>query len=173
MTTWTLVVVIIVLTCNLGILYLPFDKKKKQVFSLIAAAFLLVCCFSHNALNNEVPVPIREKIQTTDNLEAKKAMMAAFSVTEEQLNATTEMPTYIELGVTVMLVLALVFTPLLLHVVREHDDETVKEVQLVAFTLNALACGLLLSLYYGLKIPTILYVKMKKSEEGKTLPATT
>jgi 4-amino-4-deoxy-L-arabinose transferase-like glycosyltransferase len=170
MTTFTLLVVIIVLTCNLAILYLPFDNKKKVQLSLIVAAGLLICCVSYNVGKNEVPVHIKEKIAQTENIEAQKSMMATFNVTEGQLNTTTETPTYIEFGVTVMLVLALVFTPLLIVAVRDENNDTIKEVHLVALTLNALACGLLLSLYYGLKIPTIPYVKMKKSEEGETLP---
>lgn len=171
MTAFTLIVVIIFLTANLAILYLPFDKSKKAVLSLISLGVLFVFSLSHNALNYKVPVQMSEKIVLADNNVAQKSMMATFKVSEEQLNTTKKMPTPIELGVTISVILALVFTPLLLNAVKE-DDRSAKKVHKIVFSLNAVACGLLLSLYYGLELTIVPWFK-KTAEKPKTSPVLT
>lgn len=171
MTAFTLIVVIIFLTANLAILYLPFDKSKKAVLSLISLGVLFVFSLSHNALNYKVPVQMSEKIVLADNNVAQRSMMATFKVSEEQLNTTKKMPTPIELGVTISVILALVFTPLLLNAVKE-DDMCAKKVHKIVFSLNAVACGLLLSLYYGLELTIVPWFK-KTAEKPKTSPVLT
>jgi len=172
MTAFTLIVVIIFLTANLAILYLPFDKSKKAVLSLISLGVLFVFSLSHNALNYKVPVQMSEKIRLADNNVAQKSMMATFKVSEEQLNTTKKMPTPIELGVTISIILALVFTPLLLNAVRDEDDRSAKKVHKIVFSLNAVACGLLLSRYYGLELTIVPWFK-KTAEKPKTSPVLT
>ena len=172
MATLTLIVVIVFLTANLAILYLPFDKTKKAMLSAVSIGLLTVCCLAHSAWNNEIPVHICEKIKNAPNVEAQRSMMATFNVSEEMLNnhttAPAEMPTPIEFGVafvvTVILIAALVFTPLLLLVARD-DDNTAKKVHRIAFSLNILASGFLLSLYYGLELPILPWIK--KTSETK------
>ena len=167
MTTLTLIVVIIVLLGNLGILYLPFDKKKKAVLSLISVVVLAICVLSCNAHKKEVPVLMREKIAKAENPQGQKAMMATFNLSEEQLNTKEDNPTPIEFGVTVVLVFALVFTPILINAVRDQDEKTTKKVHQKALILNALAVLLVLSLYYGLKLTIVPWIK--KSQRDKTL----
>lgn len=173
MATLTLIVVIVFLTANLAILYLPFDKTKRAMLSAISVGLLTVCGLAHGAWNNEIPVHICEKIKHAPNVEAQRSMMATFNVSEEMLNnhtaAPAEMPTPIEFGmafvVTVILIAALVFTPLLLLVARNDDDATAKKVHRIAFSLNILASGFLLSLYYGLELPILPWIK--KTSETK------
>lgn len=167
MATTTLIVVIIVLLGNLGILYLPFDKKKKAVLSLISTAVLVICALSCNAQKNEIPVMMREKIAKAENQQGQKAMMATFNLSEEKLNTKEDNPTPIEIGVSVVLVFALVFTPLLIYVVKDQDEKTTKKVHQKALILNALAVLLVLSLYYGLKLTIVPWIK--KSQRDKTL----
>ena len=164
MTTYALIVVIIILTCNLAILYLPFNKQKKAVLSSVTVGFLVVACLAQNAWNNEVPVLVREKIVNADNPAAQRAMMTTFNISEEKLNTETTTPTPIELGVAVMLVLALVFTPLLTYVVRDCDNLTAKKVQQIAFSLSAVACALVLSLYYGLELMLVPWYKKRRKK---------
>ena len=165
MATTVLIVVIIVLTSNLAILYLPFDKKRKAQLSLVIIGALVIFCLSHNAWNNETPVQIREKIVMIQDAQVKKSMMATFNVTEETLNIQQTAHTPIENGVAVVLVLALVFTPILLHVVVDNDDKQVKKVHLLAFTLNVVASAFLLSLYFGLKLTIIPWIKKNREKK--------
>lgn len=157
MTTFTLTVVIIVLTCNLAILYLPFDKKKKAKLGLITGAFGVICALSYNAWNHEAPVYAKEIAARNET--AQKAMMATFNVAEEKLDINTSKPTPIEQGVSIVLAFALVFTPLLLHVVKDNNDKETEMVHKVTFTLNAVASALLLSLYFGLKLTIVPWIK--------------
>ena len=62
MATITLIVVIIVLTCNMAILYLPFDKKKKAILSLGVVGIMVVGGLAHNAQTESVPVILEERI---------------------------------------------------------------------------------------------------------------
>lgn len=172
MATQVLIVVVVLVTCNLAILYLPFDKKMKALLGLIVAGVLVVCCLSHNAQNNDVPVYLSEKIAHMDNKSAQRSMMATFNISEEKLSTQNNMPTPIELGVTIVLVLALVSTPMLLSVAKDENENTAKKVHDVAFFLNMLAGLSMLSLYYGLKLPILPWNK-KALEKGKTLPMLT
>ena len=97
--------------------------------------------------------------------QVKKSMMATFNVTEETLNIQQTAHTPIENGVAVVLVLALVFTPILLHVVVDNDDKQVKKVHLLAFTLNVVASAFLLSLYFGLKLTIIHWIKKNREKK--------
>ena len=104
------------------------------------------------------------------------AMMAAFNVTEEQLYAEprpTEPLTPIETGVSVVVVLALVFTPILLNAARENnDDSTAKTVHREVFTLNIVASILMLSLYFGLKLTIMPFYNKMFGKARKDLPIT-
>ena len=188
MTTIVLLVVIIVLTCNLAILYLPFEKRKKEMLSLITVGILFICCLGYNARNNKVPVQLCNKIISIDNPYAQKSMMATFNISEvemqnlsektrsasldELLQSTThKLPALISFGVTVVLIFALVFTPLLIFAVRKNDDKDVKKIHQIAFCLNVVAAACLLSLYYGLKLALVPWIK--KSDEEKSLPTST
>lgn len=172
MATLTLIVVIVLLTCNAAILYLPFDKHKRSILSWVVAGVLAVCCLAQNAWNNEIPVLMREKVIKLENVSVQKSMMATFNVSEEKLNPQTEMPTPIELGGTILLVFALVFTPLLVHVAKFQDDNEAKEVHQWALTLCIAACVYLLSLYYGLKLAVMPFYN-KVLGKDKTSPALT
>ena len=172
MTTFALIVVIIALTGNLAILYLPFDKMKKAKLSAVVWVGLTVCAVFFNAQEDNIPVILKDKIAQTKNPESRKAMMATFNITEEKLNTQTEMPTPIELGVTLLLISALVFTPILLSVVRDGNDTTAKKVHQAAFSINVVACAFLLSLHYGLELTIVPWYK-KISAKHKNTPILT
>lgn len=157
MTTMHLIVVIIILTWNLAILYLPFDKKQRAKLSLISAAILMVFCLfnMNNGSNSEQHICRQIAWNKIHHPETAKAMMAAFNVSEEVVEA--ERPTPIEGIVSTILALALL-TPLLIYVVVYDDKTNEKDLKLI-FALNIVASVLLLSLYYGLKLTLIPWYK--------------
>ena len=172
-TTMTLIVVIVVLVWNLGVLYLPFDKRMKARLSLGSFALLLMFCVCNANKGDEPKQHVYRQIvwQKARNPQAAQAMMAAFNVSEEELNTEAQKPTPIEAMVYSLLALALI-TPLLINVVvmeKEDDKATEKELQLI-FALNVVAAACLFSLYYGLKLAIVPWIK-KKSMEGKTSSA--
>ena len=176
MTAIVLIVVIVFLTANLAILYLPFDKTKRAILSAISFGILTVFCGTYNACHNGIPAHIYEKIKYAPNVEAKRSMMASFNISEEKLNNYIKMheakkPTPIELGVTLMLSVTLVLTPVLLNAVRDDKDDEAKKVYRILFSLNILASGFLLSLYYGLELPILPWAKkaLKKRETSMVL----
>ena len=176
MATFTLTVVIIGLTCNVALLYLLSDIKKMAMWSLVGWAGLVACVFFHNSEHYALPVLQTERIMNCQNPEGRMAMMAAFNVTEEQLYAEprpTEPLTPIETGVSVVVVLALVLTPILLNVVKEdNDDSTVKTVHREVYILNIVASILMLSLYFGLKLTIMPFYNKMFGKARKDLPIT-
>lgn len=175
MATFTLTVVIIGLTCNVALLYLLSDIKKMAMWSLVGWAGLVACVFFHNSEHYALPVLQTERIMNCQNSEGRMAMMAAFNVTEEQLYAEprqTEPLTPIETGVAVVVVLALVFTPILLNVVKDNDDSTAKTVHREVFTLNIVASILMLSLYFGLKLTIMPFYNKMFGKARKDQPIT-
>jgi hypothetical protein len=175
MATFTLTVVIIALTCNVALLYLLSDIKKMAMWSLVGWAGLAACLLFHNSEHYALPVIQTERIMNCKNPEGRMAMMAAFNVTEEQLYAEprpTEPLTPIETGVSVVVVLALVVTPILLNVVKDNDDSTAKTVHCEVFTLNIVASILMLSLYFGLKLTIMPFYNKMFGKARKDLPIT-
>ncbi|MBR1756902.1 MAG: hypothetical protein IJ738_05010 [Alphaproteobacteria bacterium] len=176
MATFTLTVVIIGLTCNVALLYLLSDIKKMAVWSLVGWGILAACLLSHNSEQYALPVLHTEKILNCPNPEGRMAMMAAFNITEEQLYAepkSTEPMTPIETGVAMVVVLALGLTPILLNVVKDNDDATVKTVHREVFTMNIVASVLMLSLYFGLKLTILPFYNKMFGKARKDLPKIT
>ena len=172
MATITLIVVIIVLTCNMAILYLPFDKKKKAILSLGVVGIMVVGGLAHNAQTESVPVILEERIANIPDPVAQQAVMARFNVSVRELNKTTAIQTPIELSVAFVLIFALVFTPILINVAKNNDDVTAMKVHLLAFSLSAVACALLLSLQFGLELTLLPWYK-KTLKEERPSPALT
>ena len=77
-----------------------------------------------------------------------------------------------ETGVAVVVVLALMFTPILLNAVKDNDDATVKTVHREVFTLNIVASILMLSLYFGLKLTIMPFYNKMFGKARKDLPIT-
>lgn len=173
MATTELFVVIIILVWNLAVLYLPFEKKQRARLSFISIAVLIVFCLLNNGKSNAPKPSICQQIawNKAHHPETAKAMMAAFNISEDELTNNIKKPTPIEGMVFIVLTLALL-TPLLINVVvmeKEDDNVTKKGFQLI-FALNVVASALLLSLYYGLELTIIPWIK--KSEMRKLFPIT-
>jgi len=171
--TTTLFVVIIILTWNIAVLYLPFKKRQKVKLSVISWAILIGFCLFNigNEVNSEQEICNKIAWMQTFNPNSAKAMMAAYNVSEEELNSKAERPTPIE-GIVFTLIAVALYTPLFLYAVvidndNDNDKKTAKGLQLI-FALNVVASALLLSLYFGLQLA--LFPWIKKSERLKTLP---
>ena len=173
MTTLELTAVIVILVWNLAVLYLPFAKRMKAKLSLGSFAILIGFCVFMSSHEQDSKQHIYRQIawNQTHHPETAKAMMAAFNVSEEELNTEAHKPTPIEAGVFAILALA-ILTPLLINVAiydSDNDKESDKELKWL-LALNIVASALLLSLYYGLKLSIVPWIS-KKSMEGKTSSA--
>jgi len=172
MTTLALAAVIVILVWNLAVLYLPFEKKMKARLSLVSFAILIG--FGPFMCNEQDPKQdLYRKIawHQIHNPQTAKAMMAAFNVSENELNTEAHKPTPIEARVFAILAMALI-TPFLINVVimdSDDDKETDRELKWL-LVLNIVASALLLSLYFGLKLALVPWTK-KKLMEGKTSSA--
>lgn len=175
MATTTLIVVIVILTWNLAILYLPFTQRMKAKLSLGSVALLLMFCVCNANKGDEPRQNVYRQIawQKAHNPQAAQAMMTAFNVSEEEFNTKANKPTPIEAMVYSLLALALL-TPLLVNVViMDSDDEqkTEKGLQWI-FALNVVAAACLLSLFYGLKLTLVPWYKKVLKEEKSSLALT-
>ncbi|MBP5353129.1 MAG: hypothetical protein J6Y91_05125 [Alphaproteobacteria bacterium] len=164
MTTTALIASVLALFGNVAVVYLPFDNKKKVMLGGIVAFVLMGFIVSQNAYTGEIPVMLRDKIAQTQNPEAKELMMAHFNVAEEQLHTEAGLQTPIELSVGILLVLALVMTPVLLKIVS--DSEEAEKVHSWLLSLNILAGMSLLSLFCGLDMPVMPFWRKNTQQES-------
>ena len=163
------IVIITVVTCNLAILYFPIDKKMRVTLCAVTSGILVLCCLCDNGQRGAIPLDIKEHI--AKNPYAKQPLMARFNISEEQLNNDMTRRTPIESGVNLVLVIALVLTPVLLNIAvnkKNNNEEKMKVLEGVAFTLNIVAVWLLLSLNFGFELPSLMvpWIKnMPKKDE--------
>lgn len=162
------IVIIAVVTCNLAILYFPIDKKMRVTLSAVTSGILVLCCLCDNSQRGAIPLDIKEHI--AKNPYAKQPLMARFNISEEQLNNDMTRRTPIESGVNLVLVIALVLTPVLLNIAvnKNNNEEKVKVLEGVAFTLNIVAVWLLLSLNFGFELPSLMvpWIKNMPKKDG-------
>jgi hypothetical protein len=145
------IVVIITITINIVALYLSIGKYNKLALICLAWIGLSFYALLDGAINSKVPAHILERIEKAPTVEGKQYLMARFSITEEMLKAEEITSTPVEAGVSVSLVFALVFTPILLIAARSDDDK-MKKLTRVALFLNIMAMAFWLSLYFGLRL---------------------
>lgn len=173
MATLALATVIVILVWNLAVLYLPFEKRMKARLSLVSFAILIGFCVFMGSHEQDSKQDIYRQIvwNQTHHPEVAKAMMAAFNVSENELNTEEQKPTPIEASVFAILALALITPPLINVAIADDDsnEKTDKELQML-LALNIVASALLLSLYFGLKLSVVPWIS-KKSMEGKTSSA--
>lgn len=184
MATMTLIVVIIVLVSNLAIIYLPFSKAKKACLSLVVLSVFTFCSILYSDWNNDVPCDIVRVAKNSP--EAKKAMMARFNISEARMdralhpelynkaNSKEYTPTQWCIGVVefVLLIAAIIFTPVMVSCCRESSDDDAEKAYNLAWTYNVLACAFVLSLYYGLELVLLPWRKkmLEKGQLFSTLP---
>lgn len=183
MATSISIVVIIFLIWNFAVLYLPFDKRKKAKLSAISVAVLALFALYTNARNYQIPACITAAM-VDKPAEAKLSMMASFGI-EERPSSEGKDLTPIELGVAIFVTFAVIFVPTFIGVVRnkkddEEEEEQQHDVQVahkIALILCSVALALLLSLYFGLKLTLLPFIKSRGQKtaeickEGSRQPA--
>lgn len=172
-----LYVVIGALIAQLAILYLPFSKKQRGIYSAVLAViwFFGACALGGEDCNKQNPhhLPVDFRYRIERNPEFKQSLMAMYNLTEAEIDAKQpfeEGPT-LEKTVQILAVLPLLFAPLLLCVaINEYNEKETEKVNKGLFALCAVGTALLLSLYFGLKL-TILPLYKKAFEKAKPSPA--
>ena len=170
MATPDLYVVIFALVAQLAILYLPFSKKQRGIYSAVLAViwFLGACALGGEDREKQNPhgLPVDFRYRIEINPQAKQSLMAMYNLTEAEIDAKQpfeEGPT-LEKTVQVLAVLPLLFAPLLLCVaIKEYNEKETEKVNKTLFALCAVGTALMLSLYFGLKL-TIVPIRKKVLE---------
>ena len=170
-------VVIGVLVAHMAVLYLPFDKKKKMKYCTVILMVTCVGVLMLGALfgsgEKEKPhLPYNYREIIAKNPCAKQTLMAAYGMTEIELEAKQPFEE-VTLGDLVQgfAVFAFSFCPLILLCGQEDDNEMkIVKTQKWVFAFCAVACAMLLSLLYGLKL-TIVPIYKKAFRKAKPSPA--
>ena len=165
MATTTLVIVILALIGNFIVVILPSSKVTKAIIcGMIGVAFMVTAVIK-NAQTYPVPVMISEKIRTAPTAEAKQFLMARFNVSEAALSikADKELKTPLEIFGGCLAVLGLILSWVLVVAVRDCDDEEAKQTYKVVQVLSLSAAIYLLSLFCGLQLSIVAWIKNKKS----------
>jgi len=176
MATAELYVVIGALVAQLAVLYLPFSNKKKAIYSLVvfAALMLGLCLVGESDGGNRSHLPYNYRETINRNPYAKQTLMAAYNLTEAEIEAKQpfEEGTPIERSVNLLAVMALYLTPLFIWaaICDKANDDEIKKVHQWTFALCTVAAASLLSLYYGLQI-TLMPIYKKAFRKAKPSPA--
>ncbi len=177
MATAELYVVIGALVAQLAVLYLPFNNKKKAIYSLVvfAALMLGLCLVGESDGGNRSHLPYNYRETINRNPYAKQTLMAAYNLTEAEIEAKQpfEEGTPIERSVNLLAMLALYFSPLFIWAARcdDTDENEMKKVHQWTFALCAVAAASLLSLYYGLQLTLVPLYKKAFGKADKPSPA--
>lgn len=172
MATTVLIIVIIALLSNLIILLLPLGKEEKAALCVVVGVVFIVCAVIYNVQTGAIPSDVRERISAAPTLEAKQFLMARFGVTETALNvkSVNELKTPLELAGGVLTVLGLILTWVLVVAVKNSDNKVAQKVHRFAIVLTVAAAMYLLSLYAGLQLTIVPWIKQQRYLK-KTAPA--
>ena len=164
MATTTLIIIISALVGNLIILYLPIDKLKKALLCGMIGVALLIVAIVFNAQNYSVPAIYNEKarIALSERLQANAA---------PKIEVEPQLKTPLELAGGCLIALGLTLGIFLVVAVRNSNNKEADQAHQIAKALTIIATAYVLSLYYGLELAVVAWVKKKPSEENVSTSA--
>lgn len=165
MATTTLVIVILTLIGNLTIVSLRINKVQKALFCGMIGVVLGGCAIIHNAQTPQVPLTVLNAIRNAPSNEAKQFLVERFNVSSAtpDIKAESELKTPLEIFGGLFSVLMLTLAWVLVVAVRESNDEQAGQVYTIVQMLSAAAVMYLLSLYCGLQLSVIAWIKREKA----------
>lgn len=172
MATTTLIIVILALLGTFTVVILPCSKFTKAVLCGMIGVVFMVAAIIKNAQTYPVPNLICEKIRTAPTIEARQYLMTRFNVSEAALSikAENELSTPLEIFGGCLTALGLILSLVLVVAVRNCNDEEAGQTYKVVQLLTLSAVIYLLSLYMGLQLSIIAWIKNKKSLVAKPSP---